>query len=300
MFYQLDDEIVSVEYDDIKDNALVLGFVTIQELEKVYRHFDLPLQAVELCKNNQNGFSNSARAFDRCTFVKISYDSTIAMLIQKNMIILVSIDDKGCINRDIFMNTVSRIQTDNASVGRLVMMLFDSIVKNDAEKLGNIRAGISALEEDVIKSKADEKFNIRLLEIKKKIHGIRHFYEGLIDILEMLEDNENEIFEAEIHFSNFRNKISRLKSDTDILTDSVVHLWDAYQTFMEIQLNGTMKVFTLVTTVFFPLTVIVGWYGMNFSYMPEIRWKYGYIYVICLSVTVIALLIYWFKKKRWI
>ena len=65
MFYQLDDEIVSVEYDDIKDNALVLGFVTIQELEKVYRNFDLPLQAVELCKNNQNGFSNSARAFDR-------------------------------------------------------------------------------------------------------------------------------------------------------------------------------------------------------------------------------------------
>ena len=86
----------------------------------------------------------------------------------------------------------------------------------------------------------------------------------------------------------------------DILTDSVVHLWDAYQASMEMELNKTMKVFTLVSTIFFPLTVIVGWYGMNFSYMPEIRWRYGYIYVIILSGAVIGALIYWFKKKKWI
>jgi magnesium transporter len=60
-----------------------------------------------------------------------------------------------------------------------------------------------------------------------------------------------------------------------------------------------MKFFTLVTTIFFPLTVIVGWYGMNFNSMPELKWKYGYIYVITLSIFVVAILIALFKKKRW-
>lgn len=299
MFYQFDDEMVSVDYDKIKDNTLALGFVTAFELEKIYKHFDIPLQVVELCKSG-NSFVNSTRAFNKCWFIKISYDSTVGIIVFKNMFLLVSIDDKRRINRDIFMNMISRVQTENAGVERLVLMFFDFLVGNDTFKLEDIRQDISKLEESVITNNVDEKFNISLLEIKKNILGIRHFYERLMDILEMLDDNENDVFDSEMHFSNSRDRIARLKSDADILTDSVVHLWDAYQASMEMELNRTMKVFTLVTTIFFPLTVIVGWYGMNFNYMPEIRWRYGYIYVICLSLLVIGLLVLWFKKKRWI
>jgi magnesium transporter len=61
-----------------------------------------------------------------------------------------------------------------------------------------------------------------------------------------------------------------------------------------------MKVFTVFTVVFLPPTLIAGWYGMNFAYMPELRWKYGYVFVICLSVTVIGALLLFFKKKKWI
>ena len=61
-----------------------------------------------------------------------------------------------------------------------------------------------------------------------------------------------------------------------------------------------MKFFTLVTTIFFPLTVIVGWYGMNFRYMPELNAKWGYPFVIGLSIFVVTAFIIWFKKKKWI
>lgn len=54
-----------------------------------------------------------------------------------------------------------------------------------------------------------------------------------------------------------------------------------------------------VTTIFFPLTIIVGWYGMNFRYMPELSWRYGYLYVGLLSVLVIIILIIIGKKKKW-
>ena len=64
-------------------------------------------------------------------------------------------------------------------------------------------------------------------------------------------------------------------------------------------MNNTMKVFTIITTIFFPLTIIVGWYGMNFTHMPELTWEYGYIYVIILSVLIVAILGIIGKKKKW-
>ena len=117
----------------------------------------------------------------------------------------------------------------------------------------------------------------------------------------MLTENDNEIFDESIKsLSLFIDKVNRLKDNVDILTDSVVHLWDAYQASLDMRLNETMKFFTLVTTIFFPLTVIVGWYGMNFNTMPELTWKYGYPFVIVFSILIIAALIFWFKKKKWI
>ena len=61
-----------------------------------------------------------------------------------------------------------------------------------------------------------------------------------------------------------------------------------------------MKLFTVVTSVFLPMTVIVGWYGMNFKYMPELSSRFGYPYVIFLNITVVFSLIYIFKRKKWI
>jgi magnesium transporter len=60
-----------------------------------------------------------------------------------------------------------------------------------------------------------------------------------------------------------------------------------------------MKLFTAITSIFFPLTLIVGWYGMNFRYMPEFEWKYGYIFVIALSVSVVTVLTALGKKRKW-
>jgi magnesium transporter len=59
-----------------------------------------------------------------------------------------------------------------------------------------------------------------------------------------------------------------------------------------------MKVFTVITAVFLPLTLIVGWYGMNFT-MPEYGWSHGYLYVIALSIVVCGICWLLFKRKKW-
>lgn len=67
---------------------------------------------------------------------------------------------------------------------------------------------------------------------------------------------------------------------------------------LDYNLNNIMKLLTVITTVFLPLTLIVGWYGMNFVNMPELTWKYGYLGVILFSVAVILFCIVAFKKHR--
>jgi magnesium transporter len=75
---------------------------------------------------------------------------------------------------------------------------------------------------------------------------------------------------------------------------------DAYLSAVNNRLNETMKRLTVIGALLAPLTVITGFYGMNFSHMPELHWRYGYLYVLTVMCAVSLGLIYWFKKKEWI
>ena len=84
------------------------------------------------------------------------------------------------------------------------------------------------------------------------------------------------------------------------MQDIVSQMREAYQSQLEIQQNDLMKVFTVVTTVFLPLNLITGWYGMNFKDMPELSWHYGYGSIIVVCFLIVIFLLYLFKKKKWI
>ena len=67
-----------------------------------------------------------------------------------------------------------------------------------------------------------------------------------------------------------------------------------------IQQNDLMKVFTIVTAIFLPLTLLAGWYGMNFADMPELHWRYGYPAVAGVSLAIVLGLVWFFKRKKWL
>lgn len=307
MFYQFDDDVTSVDFSDLKDNAPVLGYVSRNELEKIQKHFDLPLQAVEMCREQIRPLASNLDIYNNCYFIKLAIPcekdliNSVGIFILKNTFLIINISDNEFFNRDLFIKTTSKLCVENAGTERIITSFFESLVLIDDSRLDMIRSSIAQLEEDVINNKVDNSFNVKLLEIKRSILSLRGYYERLIDISQILTENENEIFDDTIkRLSLFIDKVNRLKDNVDLLTDSVVHLWDAYQASLNMRLNETMKFFTLVTTIFFPLTVIVGWYGMNFSTMPEFNWKYGYLFVIVFSILIIAALILWFKKRKWI
>ncbi len=84
------------------------------------------------------------------------------------------------------------------------------------------------------------------------------------------------------------------------MRESAVHLKEAYESSLELELNKTMKIFTLFTVVFSPLNFIAAWYGMNFTSMPELKWRFGYLFVIAASLITLSGVLVLFKKKRWI
>ena len=75
---------------------------------------------------------------------------------------------------------------------------------------------------------------------------------------------------------------------------------DTYQAQLSIQQNDLMKVFTIVTAIFLPLTLLAGWYGMNFVNMPELHWRYGYPAVAGVSLAIVLGLVWFFKRKKWL
>ena len=79
-----------------------------------------------------------------------------------------------------------------------------------------------------------------------------------------------------------------------------MQLRDLYKAHIDIKQNRIMTVLTVVTTVFMPLTLIVGWYGMNFKYMPELEWRFGYPIVIVISLIIVVGSLLFFKLKKWL
>jgi magnesium transporter len=102
------------------------------------------------------------------------------------------------------------------------------------------------------------------------------------------------------NLNHLKDEMLRLQTSTHQVTDNVTNLLNIYISLSSQRTNEVVRVLTVFSVFFMPLTFIVGVYGMNFDFMPELKWKYGYLYVM-LFIVAIALGIYsWFKRKGWL
>ena len=96
----------------------------------------------------------------------------------------------------------------------------------------------------------------------------------------------------------FMERCQRLQQEIQVLREYAMQVQDVYQAEIEIRQNSIMKLLTIVTTIFLPLSLIAGWYGMNFEHMPELEWVYSYPVVIGVSILIVILSLIYFKKKK--
>ena len=99
-------------------------------------------------------------------------------------------------------------------------------------------------------------------------------------------------------WDRFMHRVERLQNHVHLLRENVLQIRELYQSMQDARQNKIMGIITVVTTIFLPLTLITGWYGMNFVYMPELQWRYGYFAVIIISLFIVIAEIVYFKKKK--
>lgn len=311
MFYEFSDDVITIDVDDISSSFITVGFVNVCDIERLAEKFCFSQQTVKICREENKYFRSNIEMYEDYLFASLklinadgqTVDSdAVAMYIKKNLFIVIDVYDKDFSLRDKFLKSLGRFSPSNASIEKLVYAFLESVIDGDSRFLEDTDFYINKMEKMVFKEQIDDNFNLQLLNVKQKLLLLRNYYEQLIDIAEALEENENEIFdESDLkYFSVFINKAKRLRENVDMLRDSVLHLKEAYESSIELRLNKTMKIFTLFTVVFSPLTLITGWYGMNLSSMPELNWKWSYAFVITLCTLTVAVILFVFKKKKWI
>ena len=198
---------------------------------------------------------------------------------------------------------IKNVVAKKSSPHRAMFAIIDFITKNDGILLGKIEDKITTLEEQTLES-SDTELKISNNEIsatRRQLQPMYQMYEQLLDALEDMTEDENELYsETDIKYCNrIHNRVERLYKTVINLRDYVSQVREAYQTQIDIGLNSIMKIFTVLSAIFLPLTFLAGWYGMNFESMPEFAWKYGYIFVISLTLIVVVGCLVIFKRKKW-
>ncbi|HQP08515.1 MAG TPA: CorA family divalent cation transporter, partial [Anaerolineaceae bacterium] len=105
--------------------------------------------------------------------------------------------------------------------------------------------------------------------------------------------------QSQIYFRDIYDHLVRIQDMSETIRDLVSSALEIYLSSTSLKLNNVMKALTIVSTIFLPITFLAGVYGMNFRFMPELTWKFGYPMVWIISLLIIAVMLLFFRKRGW-
>ena len=219
-----------------------------------------------------------------------------------------AVDEKGIVfiddsqeARKIIRKIKRRKKWRLPSLERFLYDFLNQIIRHDFRLMEEYEQELDAMEDAIVFDDA-EITTQRVNDIRADIRDLRNHYEQLLDLAEVFEENENGFFEEHNlrYFRMFLNRVERLKDTSNSIRDYTMQVRDVYKMHLDIKQNHIMTILTIITTTFTPLTFIVGWYGMNFRYMPELEysWSYPLVFLVCIMIT--TTIIIYFRKKRWL
>ncbi len=212
---------------------------------------------------------------------------------------------------DLFGALRDRIRLDQGRVRKkqadyLLYRLVDIIVDNYYSVLDAIGQKIENIEEDIYKNSSDQQFR-NIQKLKKELIYLRKALYPLRDAMsKFIKDESGFIEPANVrYFGDVYDHVVHLIDSLDTYKDLTSALMDIYINTLNTRMNEVMKVLTIISTIFIPLTFIVGVYGMNFNTekspwnMPELNSAYGYPVVMGIMLIIVIGMILYFKFKKW-
>lgn len=286
------------------------GLHDVEIIAKIGNEFDLhPLIMEDILHTNQRP---KMEDFENYLFIVIRmlyYDKTeneiiseqLSLILWKNLVISFQESSGG-----IFEPVKERLRKDKGRIRKmgpdfLLYALMDTVVDNYLIVLENINERVEELEEELISRpepgtlEAIHNFKRELIFLKKSLWPLR-------DLIGILERGESELIQEKttVYFKDVYDHTIHMIDTVETYRDLVSGMMEVFLTSISNRMNEVMKMLTIIATIFIPLTFIAGVYGMNFNYMPELSWRYGYFMALLIMLMVGIVMLIWFKRKNFL
>ncbi len=239
----------------------------------------------------------------------LSYDSVkktieieqVSLVLGPNYLISFQEDIEG----DLFDNLRQQLRAGKQKITSsgadyLLYLMLDIMIDHYFVMLEKIGAEMDDMEDFLIETSSNDIMK-DIYRLKRELIMLRKNLWPMREMLAVLERTEYSLLSKSSHFyfrDIYDHAIQAIET-IEMYRDMLSGMMEIYLSTASNRLNSIMKVLTTISTIFIPLTFIVGVYGMNFDFMPELHWKYGYLLVWAFMAASVGFMIYYFKKKEW-
>lgn len=204
-----------------------------------------------------------------------------------------------------FLSVKERIDKGKGRIRKLecdylAYALVDAIVDNNFLILEKIGEKIENLEEDIVEGPTPKTLQ-SIHGMKREIIYMRKQVWPIRELINSMGKGEYSIIKetTEIFFRDVYDHTIQIIDTIESYRDILSGMTDLYLSTISHKMNEVMKVLTIIATIFIPITFIAGIYGMNFKYMPELEWRWGYLGVWLIMCVLVVGMLFYFKKKKW-
>lgn len=222
----------------------------------------------------------------------------VSFILKNNILITVRSE-----NLKSFQETVKKISANPKLYPtgyHVFVAILETRVEVDADMIERMTQEINDLSKSLTINEADEELLMEIKDLQEKTMLLR---ENIIDkqraVSSMLK---SELMPSELHskLTIIVKDINSLLEHVRFSFDRLEYLQDTFLGFVNIDQNKIIKIFTIISVVFMPPTLIASVYGMNFKVMPELEWKYGYLVAVLLMLCSSLGILFYFRRKKWL
>ena len=305
MYYKIRNTLEEIRAEEIFDGEeCYVAVVSPEEWTRDKEKFNM---GIDLEFETENLFMTKAEVnYDSLTGSFIIPDRSD--LLESSSRFAFALDERGIvfIDHDGYASSlVKRIATTKKwrypGLERFIYDFLETIISGDLNMLERYEDEITIIEDRILDGNLTGELE-RNNEIRGELLKLKMYYEQLIDLGQELAENENDFFMSDNlrFFELFTARVTRLQGLVSTLKEYTMQVRELYQSELSVKQNRIMTVLTVVTTIIMPLTLVTGWYGMNFKYMPELDSPLAYPIVIGVVILMAVSGIIYFKKKKWL
>jgi len=284
------------------------GIHDVSLIEKIGKQFNIhPLTLEDIVNTNQRPKFEDYDNYVVAIMKMIYYDTELrseqlSVVLMEGMVI----SFQEVYGGDAFDLIRTRIRQGKGRIRRmgadyLAYALIDAVVDCYFTILEKIGDKIEVLEDELISDPTKETMQ-QLHHMKREMIFVRKAVWPMRELINNLERSETELIRptTDVYLRDVHDHTVRVIDTVETYRDLLSGMMDIYLSSVSNRMNEVMKVLTIITTIFVPVTFIAGVYGMNFDYMPELHSKWGYPLTWAVMIVIIVCLLIYFRKKKWL